>query len=83
MRISNPQVFGGGKLITVDETNEKLQSLKTEIEHTSNGDSIVYVAVEAASGDAGADPKDTTSFIATGFVKSDGSKITLLGSQAI
>lgn len=59
------------------------KTLITEIEHTSNGDSIVYVAVEAASGDAGADPKDTTSFIATGFVKADGSKITLLGSQAI
>jgi hypothetical protein len=59
------------------------KTLITEIEHTSGGDSIVYVAVEAASGDAGADPKDTTSFIATGFVKSDGSKITLLGSQAI
>lgn len=37
MRISNPQVFGGGKLITVDETNEKLQLLKTEIEDVLKG----------------------------------------------
>ena len=59
------------------------KTLITEIEHAANGDSIVYIAVEAASGNAGANPKETISFIATGFVKSDGSKIALLSSQAI
>lgn len=39
MRISNPQVFGGGKLITVDETNEKIAALKTSIEATLTGPS--------------------------------------------
>lgn len=39
MRISNPQVFGGGKLITVEETDKMLQSLKSEIEETLTGPS--------------------------------------------
>lgn len=39
MRISNPQVFGGGKLITVDETNERIAALKTSIEATLTGPS--------------------------------------------
>lgn len=63
-------------------TNDN-KTLLTEIEHMSNGDSIVYIAVEAASGDPGADPKEEMNFIATGFVNRDGSKITLLASQAI
>lgn len=37
MRISNPQVFGGGKLITVAETNERIAALKTSIEATLTG----------------------------------------------
>lgn len=39
MRISNPQVFGGGKLITVAETNERIAALKTSIEATLIGPS--------------------------------------------
>lgn len=39
MRISNPQVFGGGKLITVAETDEKLKQLKSDIEGTLTGPS--------------------------------------------
>lgn len=39
MRISNPQVFGGGKLITVAETNERIAALKTSIEATLTGPS--------------------------------------------
>lgn len=39
MRISNPQVFGGGKLITVAETNERIAALKTSIESTLTGPS--------------------------------------------
>ena len=39
MRISNPQVFGGGKLITVAETNERIAALKTSIEDTLTGPS--------------------------------------------
>ena len=39
MRISNPQVFGGGKLITVAETDEKLKQLKSVIEGTLTGPS--------------------------------------------
>lgn len=59
------------------------KTLITEIEHAANGDSIVYIAVEAASGDAGANPKEEMNFIATAFVKSNGTKITLLSSEAI
>lgn len=39
MRISNPQVFGGGKLITVAETDERIAALKSEIESTLTGPS--------------------------------------------
>ena len=39
MRISNPQVFGGGKLITVAETDERIAALKTSIESTLTGPS--------------------------------------------